>query len=122
MKYIKICRISVSYVQIITVKSCFNNRVNEFLPILSTFLDRLECDSAQVISVEYRLIMKSHYRPGQALWVPGGEAPRFHDNRLMKVVRLSAKRTGRLCPQKVFLVLISVRGSVDPRAIVRPEG
>jgi hypothetical protein len=42
--------------------------------------------------------MQSHYRPGRLWGFHEFEAPRFQDNRHIKVVRLSALRTGRLYP------------------------
>ena len=60
--------------------------------------------------------MLSHYRPRRL------RLPEFLDSRCMNVVTLSALRTGHLYPQERSLVLISVGGWIDPRAIMRPEG
>jgi hypothetical protein len=48
--------------------------------------------------------------------------PEFSNKRYMKVTRLSALSAARLYPPRRSMVLISVRGWVDPRATVQLEG
>ena len=50
------------------------------------------------------------------------EAPRISTKSAHESESLSSPCTGRLCPQQIFLVLISVRGWVEPSAMVGPEG
>jgi len=67
-------------------------------------------------------VNQSHYGPEVPRGVQEVKVPRLRDNGTGWWLSLSALPNGCLYPQEILLVLISVRGWFDPRAIVRSEG
>ena len=63
-------------------------------------------------------VKEPHSRPGQALTVPGSWGYQIS----RQSAHEGAYASAAFIPQEIFLVFISVRGWVNPRAIVRPEG
>ena len=93
-------------------------RIQWHFPLLRKGHPLGERDSAE----RCEKVKPSRYRPGGTQRVL--RKLRFPDfvTTAQKGCRLLALHTGRLYPQVMLLLLISVRGWVDPRAIVRSEG
>jgi hypothetical protein len=59
------------------------------------------------------------YRPNKAQDALGRQGSQFSIQLVNESCRFAVLRTGRLCHQYIILVLISVRGRIDPNAIVQ---
>jgi hypothetical protein len=107
----------------------YSDSVSVFLPYLSSTQSTMRCILLSSVAClilpniyisphkwhnKKKKVKQSRYRPGMAQREV--KVPKLHDN------PYTALYTGRLYPQEMLLVLISVRGWVDPRAIVRSEG
>ena len=67
-------------------------------------------------------VKQSHYRPGQTLRFPGGWASQISRKSAHDGGKVVSRTQRPPLPQEIFLVLTSVRGWVNSRAIVQPEG
>ena len=76
----------------------------------------------QLKNISKQNVKQSHYRPLQALTVTGGWGSQNLRQSAHEGSKVQSYGPAAFTPKEIFLVLISVRGWVNPRAIVRTEG
>ena len=81
-----------------------------------TSLGRLTWQSQRILQIKKEKL--SHYRPGEDQKIPGRRGSQISGQSEHEGGRV-VRPTYAFTPLEIFLVLVSVRDSADPRAIVR---